>query len=94
MKFLGIEKSPNPAKKYRAKFITDSGREKKTDFGARGMDDFTLTKDKEQAERYRTRHKKDLQTGDPTRAGFLSYYVLWSHPTLRAGLEEYRRRFF
>lgn len=94
MEFKGIETSPNPEKKYRAKFVTASGREKHTDFGAKGMDDFTLTKDEAQAKRYRERHKKDLETGDPTRAGFLSYYILWSHPTLRAGLEEYRKRFF
>ena len=94
MEFKGIEKSPNPEKKYRATFEKENGRTKVTDFGAKGMDDFTLTKDEEQAKRYRQRHKKDLQTGDPTRAGFLSYYVLWSHPSLRAGLEEYRKRFF
>lgn len=94
MKFLGIEKSPKPEKKYRATFESDSGREKHTDFGARGMDDYTLTKNPEQAERYRARHKKDLQTGDPTKAGYLAYYVLWSHPSLRAGLEEYKRKFF
>lgn len=94
MEFKGIETSPNPDKKYRAKFVTASGRETHTDFGAKGMDDFTKTKDEEQAKRYRQRHKKDLTTGDPTRAGYLSYYVLWSHPTLRQGLEEYRSRFF
>lgn len=94
MEFKGIIKSPKADKKYRATFVDPSGKEKHTDFGARGMDDFTLTKDEDQAKRYRERHKKDLETGDPTRAGFLSYYVLWSHPSLRKGIEEYRRRFF
>jgi hypothetical protein len=94
MKFLGIEKSPKSEKKWRASFQTDTGREKHTDFGDSSMKDYTQHKDEERAERYRSRHKKDLQTGDPTRAGYLSYYVLWSHPSLRAGLDEYRKRFF
>ena len=94
MKFLGIEKSPKPEKKWRATFQSDSGREKHTDFGDSSMEDFTQHHSSERAKAYRARHQKDLQTGDPTRAGYLSYYVLWSHPSLRAGLEEYRRRFF
>ena len=94
MEFKGIEKSPRPEKKWRAKFVSESGREKHTDFGDSSMEDFTQHKSEERAEAYRSRHKKDLQTGDATRAGFLSYYILWSHPSLRAGLEEYRKRFF
>jgi hypothetical protein len=94
MKFLGIEKSPKAEKKFRATFETDSGRTKHTDFGDSSMQDLTQHHDEKRAENYRSRHKKDLETGDPTRAGYLSYYVLWSHPSLRKGLEEYRRRFF
>ena len=94
MKFLGIEKSPKPEKKWRATFEGDSGRVKHTDFGDSSMEDYTQHHDKQRQENYLSRHKKDLQTGDPTRAGFLSYYVLWSHPSLRRGLEEYRRKFF
>lgn len=94
MKFKGIEKSPKAGKKYRATFETDSGREKHTDFGDSSMEDLTQHKDEARAERYRSRHRKDLTTGDPTRAGYLSWYILWSHPSLRAGLDEYRRKFF
>jgi len=94
MKFLGIKKSPKPEKKYRATFELDSGREKHTDFGDSSMEDLTQHHDEQRAKNYRSRHAKDLKTGDPTRAGYLSYYVLWSHPSLRAGLEEYRRKFF
>lgn len=94
MKFLGIEKSPKSEKKWRASFETDSGRVKHTDFGDSSMEDLTQHHDEARAERYRSRHRKDLETHDPTRPGYLSYYVLWSHPSLRKGLEEYRRRFF
>ena len=77
-----------------ATFETDSGRTKTTHFGARGMDDYTLTHNKEQRERYRERHQKDLRTGDPTRAGFLSYWILWGNSTsVVKNLEAYKRKY-
>lgn len=94
MKLLRVVKSGNPDKKYDAVFETESGRTKTTSFGFRGMDDYTLTGDKEQRERYRDRHRKDLETGDPTRAGFLSYYLLWSESeSLAKNIEMYKRKF-
>jgi hypothetical protein len=58
------------------------------------MDDYTLTHDKQQRSRYRERHKKDLKTRDPTRAGFLSYYILWGPSTsVRENLRSYKSRF-
>lgn len=89
-----VTKSTQPGKKYTAHFIdSENGRTKKTHFGASGMDDFTITKDPEQAKRYRTRHAKDLKTNDPTRAGFLSYYLLWSSPDFERNIREYKNRF-
>jgi len=65
-----------------------------TRFGAVGMDDYTITHDKEQRDRYRTRHKKDLETNDPKRAGFLSYYILWGDSTsILANQRAFERRF-
>ena len=87
-----VKRSPNPAKKWRATFV-DGDKEKHTDFGAAGMDDFTLTKDEAQRDRYRSRHAKDLNTGDHTRAGFLSFYLLWNLPTLTASIADFRMRF-
>ena len=93
-KLLKIVKSPKSEKKWRATFQSDTGREKNVDFGAAGMEDYTQHHDKERRERYRTRHKKDLDTGDPTRAGFLSYYILWGDSTsFDQNLAAYRRRF-
>ena len=73
---------------------------KKVDFGARGMDDYTklYKKDPAHAEErrrlYRQRHKKDLNTGDPRRPGFLSYYILWGdHPTVAQNLVAYKAKF-
>lgn len=94
MRLLRVEKSPLPEKKWRAVFASDSGQTKHTDFGAAGMDDYTITKDKEQRERYRSRHKKDLETGDPTRAGFLSWWLLWGpYTSLTSNIQHYRQKF-
>ena len=93
-KLQKIETSPVAGKKLRAVFHDkDSGRTKHTDFGATGYGDFTTTHDETQKERYRTRHKKDLATGDPTRAGFLSWYVLWNKPTIAGSVRDYRQKF-
>lgn len=93
MKLLSVVPAKND-KKYTATFLKDDGKKKTTHFGAKGMDDYTLTKDKEQRDRYRTRHKKDLETKDPTRAGFLSYYVLWGDSTsFSENLKNYKSRF-
>ena len=89
-----IKKSTKPGKKLMATFTKDNGRKKTTHFGSAGMDDYTLTKDKEQRKRYRSRHKKDLQTGDYTRAGYLSYYILWGNSTSRKdNIASYKKRF-
>ena len=89
-----IKKSDKPGKKLMAVFTKDNGRKKKTYFGAAGMDDYTIKKDKEQRKRYRSRHKKDLSTGDYTRAGYLSYYILWGNSTSRKdNIAAYKRRF-
>jgi hypothetical protein len=93
MKLLSITESVKPDKKLTAVFDND-GRKKTTHFGAKGMDDYTLTKNKEQRDRYRTRHAKDLKSNDPTKAGYLSYYILWGDSTSRAkNISEYKKRF-
>lgn len=95
MKLLDIKPSTKADKKYMATFqTTDGGRKKTTHFGAKGMDDYTLTHDTVQRERYRTRHAKDLTTRDPSKAGFLSYYILWGDSTsMAANISAYKRKF-
>ncbi len=91
-KLVSIKKSEKGDKKLVATFKED-GRERRVHFGARGMDDYTLTKDKEQRSRYRKRHAKDL-IGDPTKAGYLSYHVLWGDSTSREkNISEYKKKF-
>jgi len=92
MKLIKVIPSHNPDKKYDAVFREDD-REKTVSFGQKGANDFTITKDTKARERYRARHKMDLMTRDPIRAGFLSYYLLWNKPTLQASIADYRHRF-
>ena len=74
---LQILKSDNPKKKYKAIFTKPDGKTKTIHFGASGYHDYLQSHDKNQRNRYRQRHEKDLNTNDAMRAGYLSYYILW-----------------
>jgi hypothetical protein len=89
--FHKIIKSDNKDKKWTA-YFEKNGKLMKTDFGARGMSDFTIHKDIERRERYITRHLKDLDTKDPTRPGYLSMYILWNKPSLQDSINDYKKR--
>jgi len=95
MKLLSISDSSKADKKLMAVFLNEqTGRKKTVHFGQFSAPDYTITKDKDQRERYRTRHDKDLDTDDPTRAGFLSYYILWGDSTSRAtNIANYKKHF-
>ena len=91
---LVVSKSDRKGKKFKAVFTYDDGKTKTTHFGAKGMEDYTTHKDKERRARYRKRHKKDLKTKDYTRAGYLSYYILWGEETnLKDAVKSYRKKF-
>ena len=94
---LVITKSPKKEKRFKAVFTYDDStnrRTRTTHFGAKGMSDYTIHKDKERRKNYRARHKKDLKTKDYTRAGYLSYYILWGDETnLKDAIESYKKRF-
>lgn len=87
-----IKPSTKRGKKLMAIFYKNGKQMKTTHFGAKGMSDFTIHKNKERRERYISRHKKDLRTKDPTRAGYLSMYVLWDRPNLQASINKYKQR--
>ena len=100
MKLEKVIPSTAKGKKFTAIFCMCEGKsccaegdKKKVNFGAAGMDDYTITKDKEQRERYRKRHQKDLRTNDPMRPGYLSYYLLWNKPTLQESIKDYKKKF-
>ena len=100
MKLEKVVVSNAKGKKYTAIFCMCEGKikcsdnnKKKVHFGSAGMDDYTITKDDEQKERYRKRHQKDLRTNDPMRAGYLSYYLLWNKPSLQESIKDYKKKF-
>lgn len=57
-----------------------TGNIKKISFGAKGYEDYSIHKDKERRERYRTRHKND-KIKDPTSSGFWAMRLLWGDST-------------
>lgn len=109
MKLKEIKKSDKPAKKFMAIFQKEDGKEKKIYFGATGYRDFTLMNDpkseyyepdKEKREkvkdRYQKRHRRYLSTADNPKghgAAALSFYVLWTKPTLKGGIANYKKQF-
>jgi hypothetical protein len=94
---LKVEKANDGKHKFVAIFEKD-GREKQVPFGSKGMNDFTLFKSKAEGlvhrDRYRIRHSKDLRTLDPTKPGFLSYYILWGDSTdINQNIKSYKKMF-
>jgi hypothetical protein len=92
MKLVSIVKSPRAGKKWRATFDHD-GTIFHTDFGASGYLDYTQSKDPKRAELYRARHKKDLLTNNPTKPGYLSWYILWLTPNFEENVRRYKNKF-
>ena len=88
---ISIKRSTKKEKKLMATFETN-GRKKVIHFGFAGMSDLTKHHDNDRKKRYISRHLKDLGTGDPSRAGYLSMFVLWNKPSLQASISDYRRR--
>jgi hypothetical protein len=94
MNLLRVVHAKNPAKKWRAEFSNG----KAVEFGARGYPDFTLTKgtaeDRAMRERYRSRHRHDLDVDDPVTPAFLSWFILWGDSTdMGRNIATYKRRF-
>jgi hypothetical protein len=86
-----VTRNATGRKKYTAHFLVD-GRARRTQFGARGYSDYTLHHDRDRRAQYRARHEKDLKTGDPTRAGYLSYHLLWgASVSLARNVAAYKR---
>ena len=91
IKLISIKKSTKSGKKLMATFEIN-GRRKVIHFGAAGMSDMSKHKNIQRRNRYIFRHHKDLKTNDPSRAGFLSTFILWNKNSLQASIRDYRRR--
>jgi len=91
MKLVSITRSNMKGKKWKAVF-TDP--KKTTHFGDSSAQDYTQHHDKERRRLYRDRHRKDLKTNDPSRAGYLSFFILWGDSTsMQKNIATYKKRF-
>ena len=95
---MKIEKGTAKNKKWKATFshVVDGSLKKikTTQFGDDRYQDYTLSRDKEQRSKYRARHKKDLESGEYMKAGYLSYYLLWGDSTsLETNIKKYKKKF-
>ena len=88
-RIVKLDKATDGKHKWVATFETG----KTTKFGAAGYEDFTQHGDLKRKENYLKRHAKDLDTKDPTRAGYLSTFVLWNKPTIAESVKDFNRRF-
>jgi hypothetical protein len=93
MKLLTIQPSNRAGKKMMAMFDIN-GRSKTVHFGQKGADDYTITKDKEQRERYLDRHRAREDWADPTSAGALARWILWGPSTsIHDNIRTFKDRF-
>lgn len=92
MKLISIRPSTKSDKKLMATF-ENNGRTKTIHFGAKGMDDFTKTKDEQQKARYLARHKANENWNKPDSAGALSRWILWNKSTRQESIADFKKRF-
>ena len=94
-----IKKSTDPKKKLMAIFyIKDSkgnfSKKRTIYFGQKNADDYTITKDKKQRERYLNRHRNAEDWSRPMTAGALAKHILWGESTSRAvNIRNFKKRF-
>lgn len=89
-----ITKDTETDKKMKAEFYDSSGKKIKTvRFGAKGYSDFTKHKDEERKQRYINRHRKNEDWNDPMKGGTLAKEILWNKPTLKASIDDYKKKF-
>jgi hypothetical protein len=91
-----VETSDKKDKKYDAKFRSKSKSnpdEVVVSFGAKGMSDYTKNKDDERKKLYLARHEKNENWNDPMTPGALSRWILWNKKTLKASIDDFKKRF-
>jgi len=89
-------KSTNPKKKYSITFINpNTNRNNTISFGAFGMDDYTITTDINQKNRYLQRHQasEDWSKNGIYTRGFWSRYLLWNQPTIMESIKDIEKKF-
>ena len=82
--------------KMKAVFTDASGDTKTTQFGYKGMSDFTKHKDEGRKSSYLARHGSKGQNqnwNDPTTAGALSRWILWNKKSLSESKKSFKDKF-
>jgi len=79
--------------KYKALFKMPDKKQKEVKFGAVGYSDMTQHKDPKRMEAYLDRHRTNENWNDPTSAGALSRWILWSSTSIIGGIRNYRKHF-
>lgn len=92
---ISVEIKPSKTKTHKltAIFYEDGKKIKTTNFGAKGMSDFTKHKDPERKKKYLARHKKNENWNSFMTAGSLSRWILWNKPTLKSSISFYVKKF-
>jgi hypothetical protein len=88
--------SDKPSKKYMIKYVNPTtGNINTIHFGAAGMDDFTITNDIKQKNRYIKRHqsREDWTINGIYTPGYWSRYLLWNLPNLNNSIKDTEKRF-
>ena len=93
MKLVSLQQSTKPEKKMMAVF-ENAGRTKTIHFGQKNADDYTISKNKDQRERYLTHHRANEDWNKPDTAGALSRYILWGDSTsIQKNIADFKKRF-
>ena len=93
-KLKGIVPSTKSDKKLMAVFINLNTEKTKTvHFGSAGMNDYTITGDKEAKIRYLARHKPRETWDNPVTRGSLAKHILWNKPTIKESIADFKKRF-
>ena len=95
MTSVKITPSKAKNKKFTAIFYDDQGKKIKTaQFGDSRYQDYTMHKDKQRRDKYRSRHKKNLAKTTYMSPAYLSYYILWGDSTsLNTNINKYKKMF-
>tara|TARA_R110000796_G_scaffold248212_1_gene374790 strand:+ start:116 stop:409 length:294 start_codon:yes stop_codon:yes gene_type:complete len=91
-----VEAQPKTKKRFTAIFRKHKGGPviKVTNFGQIGGKTFIDEGNLKKRAAFRARHKRDLDTKDFKRAGYLSYFLLWGdNKTLKKNIEDYKNKF-
>jgi hypothetical protein len=87
--------SPTKTKKWRMIFVRKPDVYDYTDFGYKGMSDYTLHQDDRRKAMFLSRFRKLIERSkeDPSSAMTLSTTILWNKPTLQESFKDYKKKF-